>query len=137
MRSTVNTSRSINNTNSGSTGVASNYLSIDDYNQLEQPQTVIDNTLIAKFPIKTIDIMDYNITNTKMALNSVGTNNLIDNCISDSKIININGSKIFDNSIDGSKIINDSISNNKIISIPFSKITSVLVNNSHIGENTI
>lgn len=114
MRSTI-TSRSINNTNTGGTGVSS--LTINDYNLLEQPKDLIDQNLIAKFPIRDIDIYNYTITQNKMANNSIGTNQIINLSITDSKINDINGSKIFDNSINGIKLINDSISSNKIINL--------------------
>jgi hypothetical protein len=93
MRSTTTTtSRSINGSSSG------NYITIDDYNLLEQPQTVIDNTLLAKFPIKDVDIYNYTITNNKLSINSIGTNNIIDNSITTAKLNNLSvtNSKISD-----------------------------------------
>ena len=82
MRSNSSTSRSINGSSTGG------YLTIDDYNLQEAPQTVIDNTIQAKFPIGTNpnDILNYCITQNKLANNSVGSNQLINLSVNNSKI---------------------------------------------------
>ena len=85
MRSNSSTSRSINGSSTGG------YLTIDDYNLQEAPQTVIDNTILAKFPIGTNpnDIQNFSITQNKLANNSVGTNQLINLSVNNSKIIDL------------------------------------------------
>jgi hypothetical protein len=105
----------------------------------EQDSTKIDiivhwSQVEFKVPIggvSTLNIMDYAVTNLKLANNSVNTINLIN--------FSVTNDKLADNSISTDKLIDYSVNNNKLAnnSIGTSKLIDSCVTNSKLSTNCV
>lgn len=89
--------------------------------------------------IPTAALADGAITLVKMAPNSVSTNTLVDNSVTDGKIVGLDGSKLVDNSIAGSKLQDNSVSNSKIAdsSVGTAELADGAVGGTKLADNGI
>lgn len=89
------------------------------------------------------------ITNAKLADAAVNTENIIDNCITNVKLVAMDGGKLIDNTVTGAKVVDGTLTNSKLAdgtiatakyadaSVTTPKLADLSVTNSKLADNTI